>query len=985
MSANEFLENSSHPQPAGGQTNTASNAEGVRALQTRKSGIPSSNTSLFPRFDDDNSSLAMRPLLIAGMVRPLADGDGGINLDVVEDNDAGILCVINPYIGMQLGDQYDVHWGAQIVYSGKVQPDEVNKQLLFYLPKTIAQPGWVEECYYQLTRFGESTPDDPSVALRLLVKLTRPGGRDKAPHLPDGHSELHPAQLPKDVVQQGIDAEWAKKGVPVTIPFYPEMALGDTILVHWGSANNILAPHTVTQDEVDGKNPIVIIADQAAILAGGDSDALVVRYNIHDVVWNWAVRHSQSNRVRVDAGGWRLEAPVIKESINGIITIKNLKKEDVTVQVHVQPEDFTLGDTVTLSFIGTPAAGKPLIHSTSKIVVSIPSILELKVPYAHIRAIAMGLADASYVLKRQNGEPLLSSRRTFARVVGDVLMLPEPTIRELSGNILAPDEASATVGISYLGIRSGDVINLRWTGTRSNGTPYAHPVEHIVSDNDAKAGIVTLHVDNEHISVLNNGTLDVSYRVSNDQVALYGVSESEPLLAKVEKIRATLPVPVVEEADPSDMLDPSKDPVHLLIEAQTTKDDILTYYWRADNPQGSTSDRVTITTVIEGQPLRFRVDKRFVTPNVGTTVKVSYVLWRADTGRYEYSETLDLLIAGRVSPTIDSVVNAKGVEIPDNGVTFDKSVTVSGKASPSQKIRLRDGTSTLHEPSSNGSGDWSQVVSSLSVKAYNLTALALYGDGPVSPLRTFTVAQTVTPTIANVTDTKGTVANGGTTYDRSATVSGTASPNQTIRLRDGNSTLHEPSANGSGNWNQVVSSLSVKAYSLTALALYGDGPVSTPPRRFTVESWTDSVTDFTNGTSGNWLKGPAGFQGRVTGGVFHNDTTAASGHSGLLFSQTFLLLAGHTYSFSYRVRNFSPLSNNVPPIFSVTLASGPQILPVYNVPRNGQWYTQTKDFSVTQSANHTIQIVSHQDRGGGGGSDGGNDYQIDDIIVRLIR
>ena len=52
----------------------------------------------------------------------------------------------------------------------------------------------------------------------------------------------------------------------------------------------------------------------------------------------------------------------------------------------------------------------------------------------------MGRADASYVLKRQNGEPLLSSKRTFAQVVGDVLMLPEPTIRELSGNILAPDE-----------------------------------------------------------------------------------------------------------------------------------------------------------------------------------------------------------------------------------------------------------------------------------------------------------------------------------------------------------------------------------------------------------------------------------------------------------------------------------------------------------------------------------------------------------------
>ena len=607
--------------------------------------MPSDHSYLFPRFDD-NETLALRPLLIAGMVRPIEGGDGGINIAVVTDNPAGMLCVINPYIGMQEGDQLVICWERSAVYTKVVEADEVNKPLFFYLPATIAQPGWVEECYYQLTRFGENTPDAPSVALRLRVKLTRPGGRDKAPHLPDGHSELHPLQLPEEVVRQGIDVEWAKKGVPIIIPFYPEMAVGDSILVHWGSANNILAPHTVTQDEADRKTPIVMIADQAAILAGGDSAALLLRYDIHDPVWNWAVRRSQSTRVRVDAGGWRLEAPVIKESVNGFIIIRELNKQDVTVQFHVQNKDFTLGDNVTLNFIGTPKTGKPLIHSASRIVDNIPSILELKVPYALIRASAMGLADASCVLVPKNGGPPLSSKRTFAQVVGDVVMLPEPTIRELRGDTLEPDKACATVDIRYPGPSSGDLINLVWKGERSNGTPYAHEAEHIVSENEAKAGIVTLYVDNEHISPLVK--LDLSYRVSNDQAALYGVAESERLLAKVEKVRATLPMPVVEEADPPDRLDPSKvvDMAHLLIEAKTAKDDIVTYYWCGDDPLGSTSDWVPITTVTEGRPVRFRVDIRFVTPNIGKTVQVSCVLFRAATGQYEYSATLDLLIAG---------------------------------------------------------------------------------------------------------------------------------------------------------------------------------------------------------------------------------------------------------------------------------------------------------------------------------------------------
>lgn len=605
--------------------------------------MPSRCLYLFPRFDD-NEMLALRPLLIAGMVRPIEEGDGGINIAVVTDNPAGMLCVINPYIGMREGDKHFIYWGAEEVFIKVVELWEVNKALFFYLPAALAKPGWVETCYYQLLRAGETTPDDPSVALRLRVKLNQPGGRDKAPHLPEGHSELHPVVLPPEVVQQGIDAEWAKKGVPLTIPFYPEMAVGDEILVHWGSANNILAAHTVTQDEVDRKIPIAMIADQAAILAGGDSDALVLRYDIHDVVWNWAVRRSQSTHVRVEAGAWRLEAPVIKESINGVITIRDLNQQDVTVQVHVQSKDFTLGDTVTLSFIGTPHTGKPLIHSESRTVVSIPSILELNVPYELIRAIAMGLADASCVLTKKNGEPPLSSKRTFARVVGDVVMLPEPTIRELRGDTLQSDEPYATVEVRYPGMANGDVNNLFWLGTRPGGQPYVYEEEHVVSENDAKAGLITFYIGAEHISPL--AKLDLSYRVSNDTLSLYGVSESERLLVKVEKIRATLPMPVVEEADPPDVLDPSRvfDNVHVLINHKTESGDIVYYGWRAEHPFGSTSDWVPITTVTAGRPVRFRVDARFVTINIGQRVQVISWIKHADTGLFSHSETLNLMI-----------------------------------------------------------------------------------------------------------------------------------------------------------------------------------------------------------------------------------------------------------------------------------------------------------------------------------------------------
>lgn len=608
--------------------------------------MPPNDSFLFPPFEPENETLALKPLLIAGMVRPVVDGDGGINIAVVQEDDRGMLCVIDPYTGMQAGDKHVIYWETEPVFNKEVEPDEVDKRLFFYLPTAHITPGWVEECYYQLTRMGESTPDDPSVPLRLLTKLNKPGGRDKEPHLPDGHSELHIVQLPPELIEQGlIDAEWAKNGVPITIPFYLEMALRDTILMRWGSVT--LPPHLITQAQVDGVEPIVIIADQDAILAGGDSTALELKYDIHDEVWNWAERHSKRTRIAVDAGGWRLDAPFIEEAINGTITLDDLNKQDVTVQIIVNSEDFDLGDTVKMTWIGTPFTGKPLIHTESKTIEDIPNVLEFKVPYADVRAIAMGRADASYVLTRINGDPPSSSKRAFADVVGDVSMLPEPTIQELVGDILAPDELFATVVVRYPGIANGDLVNLIWLGTQSNNQPYLHEESHTVSANEAESGFITLHVASEHISVLDNGRLDLSYRVSNDQVALYGVSESERLLVKVEAVRATLPAPIVVEADPPDLLDPSNVLDNATVRVDypgTKKGDVLTYYWTAVSSSISTSDWIPITTLQVGKPIDFRVDARFVTPSIGQIVKVRYTLKLASTGLFSYSQTLNLQI-----------------------------------------------------------------------------------------------------------------------------------------------------------------------------------------------------------------------------------------------------------------------------------------------------------------------------------------------------
>ena len=636
---------------------------------------------LFPHLDQP-VTLALRPMQISGAVTPVEEADGGINIAVVEENASGVLCVIVAYLDMLEGDENVVYWDDVPVFTRKVEAGEKDTHLFFYLDKALFTPG-LHECFYELTRFGETAPDDPSVVSLFFVKLTSPGGRDREPHLPDGHSELHIAQLPQEIIDQGlIDAEWAKKGVPLTVPAYPEIRVRDTILMRWGS--HTLAPHLVTLTQAEGKDPIVIVATQEDILAGGDSATLEIKYDPHDEVWNWSSRHSKRTRVAVDAGAWRLDAPIIKESVNQIITIINLNKEDVTVQVHIQGSDFALNDSVKMTWIGTPFTGNPLIHTETKPVENIPSVMEFKVPYAQVRAIAMGRADASYVLTKADGSPPLSSKREFADVVGEVSMPDAPTIVELLGDLLESDRPYATVLIKYLSIANGDLVAIHWIGKKSNDQPYVHELTHTVSANEAKEGFFTAYIDAEHIGVLHNGSLDLWYTVSNDKSELFGVSDSEHLLVKVQAVTATLTRPEVEEADKNpDVLDPSKvyDVVHILIEnPPTQKDDIVTWYWQATHPFGSTSDWLPITSLSAGKTLRFRVPANFVTISIGQYVKVRYSLKHATTGLYSHSAVLNLLIGSLVGelppPQVKQAPNAvlkamDGLNGVDVNVSYD--------------------------------------------------------------------------------------------------------------------------------------------------------------------------------------------------------------------------------------------------------------------------------------------------------------------------
>lgn len=595
---------------------------------------------LFPprqTFSTLMSPLQLWPMYIGGMTHPVTDADGGVNIAVVEEHAGGVLCVIDPYLDMKAGDAIKVFIASKPIHELKVKPEEVSKRLLFFLLASEFVPG-IAECYYQLTRAGEPVPDDPSIRLKLLVKLDKPAGDDKEPHLP-WHSALDTVGLPPDVITNGVTKEWAANGVPMTIKRYPGITARDVIQVKWGSV--FLFPHEVSQAEVDGTAKIVITASPSDILTAGDSAALKVRYEVHDEVWNYCEKWSRETAVMVDAGSSRLEAAIFKEAVDGQIHLNDLDHQPVTLQIKISSGDvFEPGDTIKITVIGTPLPNNPSRTFLAEATVGNPAyILEQPIPYEFASLFAMGTLDASYVLQKKSGGERLSSRRTFVDVIGNPSQLPAPKINEVIGAVLPADSPLATVVIQYSSMDHGDYINLIWEGTLSDDTPYLHEEPHTVSDNEHKEGRVTIYVSSEHIQALVNGSLKLYYRVATDEDDDNGVSESDFLRVKVGTVHATLPPPEVEEA-PDGIIDPSQvhTQVHVLIKpVNWVKGDTLTYRWIGNNPLVSTGASLPITQLGIGDPRRFRVPAQFVSGNIGHIVTVRYTLLHAATGKYSYS------------------------------------------------------------------------------------------------------------------------------------------------------------------------------------------------------------------------------------------------------------------------------------------------------------------------------------------------------------
>ncbi|WP_242209066.1 MULTISPECIES: Ig-like domain-containing protein, partial [unclassified Pseudomonas] len=344
-------------------------------------------------------------------------------------------------------------------------------------------------------------------------------------------------------------------------------------------------------------------------------------------------------------------------------------------------------------------------------------------------------------------------------------------------------------------------------------------------------------------------------------------------------------------------------------------------------------------------------------------------------------------VTALIVPTLDNVLDDKGMEVPDCQATISTTLKLKGTASHGQQVEIYDGygSSAVSKgiaTADEKTGVWEREIEvEVQDALHRLYAQSLYHSGTTySNVRHVSVIEDLAPTIDSVTGSPSgdEIPEGGTTVETAVTLTGSAAKDQNVRVLDGTTSKGEPTADAAtGIWTLTVTGLTATPHSFTAKALYGSGATSTPPWKITVEAFTSlyDFTNFNNRQLNGWRKGPAGselqFIQSGSGYYLFNNTSAEDDHSGTVLSKTFRTYPGVIYEF----RIMAKYDNYPHAGTKLRLLIGSSSSPV-------KWMTHNfKEYShIAKATGRELVFLIHNDEG----RRDGNDFSIDDILVRSI-
>ncbi|WP_447793631.1 hypothetical protein [Pseudomonas farris] len=658
----------------------------------------------------DNAINLLRELDIPGRTKvPVSTNPDvwGLNIAAVLDNFPrhGLQCLAGPWGTMGVGDRLVIFRGSgNQVLQDTVDENEVGKELTMFVESRHLVEG-PHDISYTVTRLGQ-TPE-PSEVMKVLVKLTRPGGHDDNDE--DGHSKLI-MLIPREILEGGIDQDNVAGGVDITIERYPNIAVGDVIRLSWGGV--FVFSLALTQEQVDGTTPIIVHVDEATIRKAGDSGekGLAVVFEVYDVVDNRSEDWSAAQWVVVTIDQKRPIAPLLKEALNNVLDVDKLGDANGTGQVIAMDDQFfAVGDTIFVRVRGTPVEGAPIDQELpGKRLENMPSIPEIAIPNALLRRLAKTQMVLSYRIQKADGSADFHSKGQFISVIGEIQRLKPPIAEDARQGTLDPDLPRTRIEIPFdPSFEVGQVIKLFWLGTLPDHSPYLPdlPLRPISQgDIDAKLPLY-ITVDAVHIKPLVGGTLELYYQLwIEDSVlatldrytALHAIRESEHAsLLNVGEPRQELPEPTVDGVVDG-VLDPDRNGTTLTATWVFTQDkDEVIREWEGSKT-GLSSDSITLNSFTAGRPVPFDINATLIKGNDGGSVSARYSVVRAgEPTRYSHSLEFSVGVALELQkPTIQQAeadgttlqpikaVDALTAVIPPEGLLLTDllSVTWAGAA-----------------------------------------------------------------------------------------------------------------------------------------------------------------------------------------------------------------------------------------------------------------------------------------------------------------
>jgi hypothetical protein len=464
----------------------------------------------------------------------------------------------------------------------------------------------------------------PSEHRTVRVKLSIPGGTDTDTSTPYLNDNLAPPVVNPNEITDPTTL------VTVTVLPWVNMFAGDELVVMWSGFRLVQPPLPAGQV---GQPQVIIIP--RAVLERGDGDALVVNYEIRDIVNNYSlVSPPAFAKVIVDPNAPQAPVVLVNDQEVSLIDLVALGSNNVLVFIPIYP-GIAIGDDITLTWLGkTPDGVAVTVVLGPEKITSIGINHKFFVPNADVVAIAGGSAVLNYSIKPVSGGVTRGSKSTTVNVNGVAVQLPAPVVDEAHGSLIldpAQVAAFATVRIKpYIGKAFGDIAYLLWEGKTQAGAALVYTDDYSVGPNEEKLDI-TFPVAKSNVDPLVNGSLNVSYQV---RFFSLGKNVQSPVTTYRVVGSASLPAPTVDNA-PGDIFDPDLNPsgttVHVNGVAAALKvGDQVTIYWNGVGAGGSASRPFLIAT--DGQNLNWPIAPTVIDPSRNGQVSVRYEVIRAAGG-----------------------------------------------------------------------------------------------------------------------------------------------------------------------------------------------------------------------------------------------------------------------------------------------------------------------------------------------------------------